>query len=293
MIKSMTGFGRSTAQVNGIEATVEMRSVNKRFCEVSVRLPRSLSERESDVQALVKKAFGRGRINVQIQVEEAEESAVPLEVDAEVARGYKLLLEDLRQAAGIEEPVRLEHLLNHSDIFRPIEDGDETAEESWPAIEEALDGAIEELQTMRRQEGRSLQDDLEARINAIGEHLEKAKERAPRRVEEGRQKLKERLQEMMQDDRIDPNRLEEEIAILADKLDVTEECVRLESHLKLFRESLTSDEPVGRKLNFITQEIHREVNTIGSKSNDAELAHQAVQMKEEVEKIREQIQNVE
>lgn len=294
MIHSMTGFGRGEAEVNGVEATVEIRSVNKRFCEVRVRMPRTLAEKESEVQKRVKDAFGRGRFKVQVQVAQAEAAAVPLQVDTEVAQAYRQLLEDLRSAADLDDaPIRLEHLMEHGDVFEPLDAEEQAAEDGWPAIQQALSEAIEALQAMRRQEGRALHDDLAQRIDNLEAELEQARERAPERVEEHRDKLAERLDELAGDDRIDPDRLETEVAILADKLDVTEECVRLESHLELFREALQSDEPIGRKLNFITQEIHREVNTIGSKSNDSTLAHCAVRMKEEVEKIREQIQNVE
>jgi uncharacterized protein (TIGR00255 family) len=295
MIRSMTGFGRGEAEAEGVAATVEMRSVNKRFLETRVNLPRSLAQKEPDVEARVKDAFGRGRIKVQVQVESADEPAVPLQVDKEAARAYHRLLREVRDAAGLDdEPVRLEHLIEQSsDVLKPLDADDDLALSGWPAIERALDEAIEGLQAMRREEGEALHADLEERIGNLEDDLETAQRRAPERVEEHRAKLRERLAEMLDEDRLDEDRLETEMALLADKLDVSEECVRLDSHLNLFREALESDEPVGRKLNFITQEIHREVNTIGSKSNDPELAHCAVRMKEQVEKIREQIQNVE
>lgn len=289
----MTGFGRGTAQVGQTTATVEMRSVNSRYCEVSVRLPRTLAEHEGDVQNTVRQALERGRINVQVQVEQAAEDRLPIQVDREAARAYAALLNELRQAAGIEEPVRIEHLLNYSDIFTTDDAPEDRKAEMWCAAQAALQEAIESIRSMRQQEGRALQSDLEARIDAIERLLLSVEERAPQRVVEARERLSRRLEELLADDRLDRDRLEFEIAVLADRLDVTEECVRLRSHLQLFRDALHSEAAEGRKLNFITQEINREVNTIGAKANDAAIARLAVEMKDELEKIREQVQNVE
>ncbi len=289
----MTGFGRGQAQVGHSTAIVELRSVNSRYCEVSVRLPRSLSEYESDVQTRIKQAFSRGRISTQIQVETVAEDIIAIEIDPDAIHAYTGLLNRVRAAAGIADPIRLEHLLNYSDIFTTREAPADAAEEMWSATTEALDEAIRQLRRMRRQEGSALLADLETRIRAIATQLDEVEQRAPNRIEEARVRLRGRLQELLDDERVDRDRLETEIAVLADRLDVTEECVRLRSHLELFRQSLNSEGAEGRKLNFISQEINREVNTIGSKANDAEIAHVAVQMKDELEKIREQVQNIE
>ena len=293
MISSMTGFGRGSAQVGTFTATVEMRSVNNRFLDVPVRMPRKLSGRETDIQTRVKNAFDRGRMEVQVEVERIGEAELQIQVNENAARAYGRLLEDLRRAAGIEEPVGLEHIIRYNDVFVTAEEDETAKDEMWQAIEAALTEAIGHMRAMRRQEGEALQADLESHIDAIEETLGHVEQRAPDRVVESQQRLRERLEELLRDDRVDEERLIQEIAILADKLDINEECVRLHSHLDLFREALASDEPVGRKLNFIVQEIHREVNTISSKANDAHIAHLAVGMKEDVEKIREQIQNVE
>ena len=293
MIESMTGFGRGQAQVGSATAIAELRSVNSRYCEVSVRLPRALSEYESDVQARIKQSFSRGRINVQIQVESSSDEILAIDIDEDAVRAYSSLLNRLRASAGIVEPLGLQHLLNYSDIFTTPDEPSTASEDMWKAASEALDAAVKQLRVMRRQEGSALLADLETRIEAIWKQLKIVEERAPVRVEEARNRLRSRLKELVDDERIDRDRLEMEIALLADRLDVTEECVRLRSHLELFRQSLNSEDPEGRKLNFISQEINREVNTIGSKSNDAEIAHLAVEMKDELEKIREQVQNVE
>ena len=295
MISSMTGFGRASLEHKEAEATVEMRSVNNRYCDVSVRLPRALAGREADVQALVKAAFARGRITVQIQLEERTDAVLPIRVDEDATRAYAQLLERVRRVAGLDEPVRLEHLLRFSDVFTTPDEPDETEadENAWQAIKGALEEATRALRAMRRQEGEALQADLLARANAIEAALAQVEARAPERIVEARQKLRDRLQDLLESHRLNEDRLELEITLLADKLDVTEEGVRLRSHLALFREALGSEEPVGRKLNFLAQEMGREINTIGSKANDAEIAHLAVEMKEELEKIREQVQNVE
>lgn len=294
MIASMTGFGQGAATVDDVTASVEMRSVNKRFLDLSVRLPQHLSAYEQKVQVLLKEAFARGRITVQIQIERETDHPLPIQVDHEAARAYAALLDELRRAAGLEEAgVRLADLLQFSDVFTTPEESEANHEEAWQAVRAAVRQAAAELQAMRRREGEALQADLEARLDGIEANLSKVESRAPERVREARSRLKERLGELLEDDAVDPERLEQEIALLADKMDVTEECVRLHSHLDLFREALDSDEPVGRKLNFIVQEIHREVNTIGAKASDASISRLTVQMKEEVEKIREQIQNVE
>jgi len=293
MIASMTGFGRGTAHAHNITATVEMRSVNNRFIDISVRMPSRLMAYENEVQNRLKRAFERGRLTVQVQVEQAAVDALPVQVNHAAARAYGQLLEELRQAAGIQEPVRLEDLLRQGDVFETAKENPEVTERMAEVVYAARHEASAGMRQMRRDEGQALAADLAGRIDAIDQYLTFVEVRAPLRVEEARTRLKARVEEWLGDDRLDPERLEQEITLLADKLDVTEECVRLHSHLTQFREALASEEAVGRKLNFLIQEIHREVNTIGSKANDADVARYAIEMKEEVEKIREQVQNVE
>jgi uncharacterized protein (TIGR00255 family) len=290
----MTGFGRGRATVDGTTADVELRSVNKRHHDVSLRIPDALADREGDIQTRLTEAFERGRFLVDIEVAADEEEALPIDLDTEKALAYKKLLERLSSAAQIQEPIRLEHLMQFDDLFVASEEArDVAADEMWPAVEAALNEAIDALQSMRAQEGKALRSDLADRIDAIEDNLDTIEDRAPERVRERQARLQERLDELVADDRIDPDRLETEIALLADKLDVTEECVRLRSHLEMFREAMDADEPAGRKLKFITQEIHRESNTIGAKANDETISRCAVEIKEEIEKIREQISNVE
>ena len=292
MLHSMTGFGRGVASADGTDVTVELRSVNGRYCEVTVRAPRSLAAHEAELQNRIKDALDRGKVNLSVQAQRASGTA-PLRVDAAAAAAYGRLLDEVRTAAGLTEPVGLEHILKFSDVLVASEEGDEEeAEGVWEATQAALADALEAMQAMRRQEGEALAADLRARLDAIEAELEIVEANAPARVEAARAVLHERIADVLGDERVDRDRLETEIALLADKLDVNEECVRLRSHLVLFREALDADEPVGRRLNFLAQEFNREINTIASKANDPGIAHRAVTMKEELEKIREQVQNV-
>ena len=212
---------------------------------------------------------------------------------AEVAAVAGVGVEGGNRDARCVETDLLHALVGQADIFVGLEQVAGQDADLWPALEAATKAALEQLRSMRRQEGQALGRDLLERIDAIANSQAKVETRAPQRIEEARNRLHERIEDLFSDERIDRDRLEFEIAILADKLDITEECVRLTSHLDLFREALKSSEPVGRKLNFLIQEINREVNTIGSKANDAQVAHLAVEMKEELERIREQVQNIE
>ncbi len=289
----MTGFGRGEFSTDGFTATVEFRSVNSRFCEVSIRLPRTIAERESEIQRLVKGVFSRGRINVQIQIELPSDISSEQQINREAAAAYRGLLEELRDAAGLKEPIQLEHILRFPDVFHTVENGGGEADEIWNAVSKALDEGSRKMLEMRRREGEALEKELQDRLTEIETNLLIVEEQAPERLPSARERLRDRLSEIIDDERIDNDRIEFEMALLADRLDIREECVRLRSHIDIFREAVSGDEPVGRKLNFLSQEMNREINTIGSKANDAGLSHVVVRMKEQLEKIREQIENVE
>jgi uncharacterized protein (TIGR00255 family) len=295
MIHSMTGFGEGRAEAGGVEATAELRSVNARHLDLKLRFPDALKARESEAQALLKEHFARGRITAHVQIEGADaDDALPVRVDDEAAAAYARLLRRLAAAAELDAPVGLEHLLEFSDVLEHREEMDTPAcENAWEVAEQALADAVDHLRATRRREGESLRADLQARTDAITERLSQAEARAPERIDERRETLRERLGELFDDERVAADRLEAELAMTADKLDVTEECVRLRAHLEQFQGALGDDEPTGRRLKFLTQELHREANTIGAKANDATLSHHAVAIKEEIEKIREQIRNVE
>jgi uncharacterized protein (TIGR00255 family) len=292
MIASMTGYGRGEAEVRGYEAVVELKAVNSRYCEVSLRSPKSLNAHEADIQRMIKQAFSRGRISAFVQITDPAPDEFPTRVNPKAVAAYGDLLESVRSAAGIEEPVRLEHILKHSDIFE-TDEFEEDLEAVWEATKQALAGGFEGMRSMRLQEGLALKTELDERLDGIETKLREVERLAPQRVASSGERLRERLAEIIEEGRIDAERIEFEMAMLADKLDVREEVVRMDSHLGLFREAMASGEPVGRKMNFLSQEMNREINTIGSKSNDADMAHLVVGMKEELEKIKEQVENVE
>lgn len=289
----MTGYGRGEVSRGGVSATVEVRGVNNRFLDVTARMPRSLSQREKDVKEIVRTFVSRGGLTVAVMVEEENDGVVPMTVNKSAARSYAKLLNDLRKAAKIREQVKLEHILKFSEVFE-VKREEETDERVWRVVEEALRGAMENFNEMRTKEGSELAKDLEQRVRWIDETVGAIERLSKDRIPEERQKLTERISQLLEDKSIiDQNRMELEIALLADKLDVTEECVRFRSHNKFFLEAMAGKEMAGRKLNFLVQEINREANTIGSKTNDTEIAHLVVKMKEELEKVREQLQNIE
>ena len=300
MIESMTGFGRGTARVGEAEATAEVRSVNGRYGDVSVRLPRVLHPREQAVQKLLKDRLDRGKISVVLTVQQ-DAGDVSLVVDGHRAAAYGRLLREAAEAAGLPAPTAADlfrfsdGLPRHRGVLVPASDAaveDEEDGDAWAAAQAALDQAMGRLLAMRRTEGEALAADFRLRLGLIEGELDGVEARAPGRTAESQARLRERLDEIIGDDRINPERLEAEVALLADKLDVTEECVRLRAHLAAFRAAMQSGDAVGRRLNFLAQEFNREINTIASKANDAEMAARAVRMKEELEKIREQVQNV-
>ncbi len=285
----MTGFGRGHAQHGPADATVEVRTVNGRYAEATVRGLGDLAEHESTVQATVKESIERGNATVHVAVSTAA-SGGGLRVDRQAAAAQGALLREVAEAAGLPvTAVLLSDLLQRGDVLVAAPASDAT-EAGWHAVRVALTDALGRLDAMRRAEGAALRDDLDARADAIEATVAEVEARAPARLDRARQRLRERVAELA--GTLDPARLDAEIVLLADKLDVTEETVRLRSHLDQFRQALGATEAVGRRLNFLSQEIGREINTIGSKANDAEITGLAVSMKEELEKIREQVQNV-
>ena len=292
MLRSMTGFGRGTAREGAADATVEVRTVNGRYAEVTVRGLGDLAEHEAAVQSLVKDAIERGNATVHVTLTTGAASG-PLQVDPAAASALGALLRHAAEAAGLaSESVTVADLLRAGDVLVPAPPDPAAAEAAWAAVRAALAEALTRLDAMRQAEGTALADDLGARLDALDALTAEVEARAPVRLEAARQRLRDRLADLADVPDLDPGRLETEAVLLSDKLDVTEETVRLRSHLEQVREALAAPEPVGRRLNFLSQEIGREVNTIGSKANDAEITRLSVSMKEELEKIREQVQNV-
>ena len=289
----MTGYGRAEVAKRGITATVEVRGVNSRYLDVTTRLPRLLSHREKDIKEIVRSCVNRGNLVISVTLEEDSNGDAPVTVNKTAAKAYIRLLNDLRKTAKIREKVWLEHLLKFSEVFE-VPREEQSDERQWPVVEDALRKALDGFNLMRRNEGSELGKDLDRRIQWMAVTVDKIEGLSRARIPEERKRLHERISQLMEEKSVvDQNRLELEIALLADKLDVTEECVRFRSHTKFFLEAMAGAESSGRKLNFLVQEINREVNTIGSKTNDSEIAHLVVQMKEELEKVREQLQNIE
>lgn len=292
MIASMTGYGRGEANAKGLNVTVELRSVNSRFLEVSTRLPRSLSIRENEIKEIIRKKVSRGKINLLVVVEHENDGDIPVRVNASAARGYYKLLNDLRKTVKLKQSVKLEHLLQFSEVLEPLE-MENTDEKEWAFVQKALDAAVDNLLTMKHNEGEELGKDFRHRIGILEEKLMHIEKISVEQVPTERVRLRERIQQLLENENVDEGRLEMELAMIADRLDVTEECVRFRSHNKFFLDGLANDEAAGRKLNFLIQEMNREANTIGSKSSAAEIAHLVVNIKEEIERIREQLQNIE
>ena len=292
MIASMTGFGRGEATREGVSISVELRTVNNRFLEVTTRLPRSLSLKENEIKEVIRRRISRGKVNVIAGIEREGNGSAGLAIDASAARAYYRLLTQLRKTLKLKEAVKLEHLLQFSEIFEQ-KDGGTPDETEWVVLQEALEAALGALSDMRRAEGGELERDFRERIEILDGRLGEIERLSAEQVPAERIRLRERVAQLIEKNPVDEGRLEMELALLADRLDVTEECVRFRSHNKFFLEALALPEPAGRKLNFLIQEMNREANTIGSKSNATEIAHLVVSMKEELEKIREQLQNIE
>jgi uncharacterized protein (TIGR00255 family) len=294
MIESMTGFGSGDHAADGFHATVEMRSVNSRFIEISLKLPREFNGYELEAREFLRKALQRGKISVMVQLERENKTDIPLRVNLDAAKAYSAMLNQVRTAAGIDEPIRLEHLLKFNDVLETARDESEETARAWKVIYAAMEIAVKALREMRRKEGDELKKDFQSRIHAINTALDKIVDLSVKTLAESREKLRTKVRDIITDETlISKERIEFEIVMLSDKMDITEENVRFRSHNKFFLETLNQDEAVGRRLNFLLQEQGREANTIASKSQHPEISQLAVFIKEELEKIREQVQNIE
>ena len=292
MIQSMTGFGRCQKTLGSRDITVEIKAVNHRYLEFSSRLPRSLGFIEDKLKAQVQSRIARGKVEVSVTVAEQKGSASRVTLNEGLALSY---LEELRIFArknGLTDDLTLSDFCRLPDLFTScMTEVDEDA--LWRDISETADGALDSFIAMRRREGEKLSADLAAKLYNILTLVEAVERRSPETVEAYRQRLYKKLGELLADRQIDDSRVLTEAALFADKVAVDEETVRLRSHIDQFRHILTLEEPVGRKLDFLVQEMNREANTIGSKAQDAEMARIVVELKSEIEKVREQIQNIE
>lgn len=295
----MTGFGRGEATRTletgaTLTVTAELRSVNSRFIEIAVRLPRTLSERELECRELLRKKLERGKISLNISVDREGTEDIPLKVNEAMAKAYFNLLDQLRTLTGLTAEIQLRDLTSFGDIFTTEGNLSEAAALEWELAQAAMKDAIQQLTNMRQAEGGELERDLRTRLLSMEAGTNEIERLSGLTAQDEYNKLKERVLELTKDAEVLNNqRLELEVALISERLDITEELVRFRSHLKFFLEAMDAPESAGRKLNFILQEMNREVNTMGSKTNSAEVAHRVVSIKQELEKMREQVQNIE
>jgi uncharacterized protein (TIGR00255 family) len=292
MIRSMTGFGAAHFEVASLRFSIEVRSVNHRHSDVRVRLPRRFSGLEPRMAARVQRAVSRGKLDVTVSAAEGVEAPQLLELNEPLAEQYHAVLERLRSKFGIREPLRLESFVALRDVVFWKEPDIET-EAFWEAASGGLSRALDDLNGMREREGEALAVDLKDRLSRIEAELSGVRETLARAVEQIRAALREKVKALLQGAEPDPWRMEQEILFYAERMDTSEEQTRLASHLAQFRRVMEAEGPVGRKLDFLAQEMGRESNTLGAKVNNAEVSHRVVEIRAEMEKIREQVQNVE
>jgi uncharacterized protein (TIGR00255 family) len=296
VIRSMTGFGRAAFELDGVPFEVEIRTVNHRHLDVRIRLPRILSESESGLKARVQAKLKRGKVDASIQTATGAASPPTLELDQAAAQQLVAAARELAEAHGLDPELRVAELLALPGVARFVE-RELDAVGLAAAVERAFDEAIEAVDAMRAREGETLEAEVRSRLDAVGQLVDAIEVRAGTVVEAVREKLRRRVEKLeVETGLVDEARLHQEIVIAADRLDITEEVVRLRSHIEQFTGVLDGSGPgvaVGRQLDFLLQEMGRETNTIGSKANDAEIAHGVVDLKTELERIREQVQNIE
>ena len=293
MIKSMTAFGRAEKTTEGRIYTAEIRSVNSRYGDIIVRVPSQLLPIEDQIKKLVATRISRGRVEVIIKVKNGSQAVPDIHIDLPLAKAYHGALCELNETLQMEEKIGLQTLLGVRGIITATEP-EEDLGKTWSVLSSCIREALENIDAMRISEGMAIYQDFQKRLQSVEESLSRIKAMAPSILSQYHDRLKERIITLTQGTvEIDPNRLVQEAAFLADRSDVTEEIVRAESHLKQFRGMIESDDPTGRALDFLLQELNREVNTIGSKGGDAQLSHIVVELKSELEKLREQVQNVE
>jgi len=291
MIISMTGFGRAEGEFEKKQYSIELKSLNNRYCEISIKSPKYLLSKEFELKELIRTKISRGKIYLNINTDKELSTGDTINVD--VVKSYYNSLKKIRKAIESKEKIKLEHILSFSDAFAS-EDIGELQEEEFEFIKELVNKALIDLMKMKKNEGKYLYEDIEKRIGIIEEEAAKILEYGKSRVIKERERINSMLKEILSDKTlINENRIEMEVVLYAEKLDITEECTRLASHINYFRNFMASKENAGRRLNFLLQEMNREINTIASKSSDATISQTASALKEELEKVREQIQNVE
>lgn len=292
MFCSMTGYGRGTEEIEGEKAVVEIRSVNNRFLDLQLKLPKSLNFLEDRIKELLRKNLSRGRIYYVLTWEGTEEPFSSLKLNEEATKAYYRLLEELKSKFKFKEKIGLNHLIEFPDLLKK-EPEEPDIDRIWPTVDKATLAALSELKRMRETEGERLTKDILERMDRLRLLENLIEDEAPKVVESHRKTLRGKIENLVAQGQIDDERLAQEVAIFAERTDITEECVRLKSHIHQFVAISQKGGVVGRKLTFLMQEMNREANTIGAKALDAPISQKVVEIKEELEKIREQLQNVE
>ena len=292
MIVSMTGFGRAKENFGDIEISLEIKSVNSRFLETSIRMPRQFSAFEIAVKETIQKHINRGKINVNIYLNEGKATVAQLVLDHSLLKQYLVLANEIREEANIKNEIELSDLLGIKDLIgaSPDEEKENTYRENLLSV---LTSAIEVLNQTRKSEGRALKKDIVSRLKLMRKTTTEIEKYTDSSIEMIRTRLQSRLSELTDLDKLENDRIETEIVMLAEKSDIVEEIVRLKAHIEEFAQAMERDSSPGKRLNFLTQEMHREANTMGSKAATTEISHLSVSLREEIERIREQVQNIE
>lgn len=292
MIRSMTGYGRASDIIDGMSVTVEIKSVNHRYFEFSSRTPRAYGFLDERIKSYVQSRVSRGKVECYVQIESLEEADVEVHLNASLAEGYLRAFRELSERFGLDNDVRVSTISRFSDLFS-IHKAEADEERIWNAVCAVLESAVTRFIEMREREGDRLREDVLSRVKTILSHVDYIESRSPETVREYNEKLLQRMQTVLDGVQVDEQRILTEAAIYADKVAVAEETVRLRSHLDQLQEFFETGDAIGRKMDFLVQEINREANTIGSKAQDVQIARHVIDIKAEVEKIREQIQNIE
>ena len=292
MLKSMTGYGRAQKILNGRDILVEIRSVNHRYYEYSSRIPRAYNYIDEKLKALLKSSISRGKVEIAVTINNIEGKDTEIAINKGIAEGYVQALRSISDELGLEDDLTLSKLMKLPDVFT-VQKTPDDEEQVWSDVAEVADEAVSKFVEMRTTEGQKLKTDITAKADGILRSVMEVERLSPVTVENYRARLYKKLSELLENKDIDEQRILTESAVFAEKIAVDEETVRLRSHVSQLKNMLNSDEAVGRKLDFIVQEMNREVNTIGSKAQDLNITKIVVDMKAEIEKIREQIQNIE
>ncbi len=292
MPRSMTGYGRAVKVFDDREITVELKAVNHRFFEFTARVPRQYSFMEERLKKLISSEVNRGKVEAYVSVASVSEPEETVVANVDIIGSYVTALRDIKDALAVSDDLSLSHLLRIPDAFTVVK-REEDEEQVWEEVRIAAEEAVAAFVDMRRTEGEKLKSDILIKLDEIEANVSKVAERSPQVTEKYRERLYAKLKELLEDRNVDDQRVLTEAAIFADKTAVDEEIVRLRSHISQYREILSQNEPIGKRLDFLIQEFNREVNTIGSKCNDLEITKTVLEMKNAVEKIREQIQNIE